>query len=70
MKPHILKYLPKITKRDKVHDRCVVYTAVVDGRKFAATSKLKLFEDIKKVYASTTFNNLNLMKVTYESLIS
>ena len=70
MKPQVLKYLPKLTKRDKTKDKFIVYVAEADGRKFSAKTKLQLFDDIKKVYSNTTFNSLVCMKITYESLIS
>lgn len=69
MKSRILKYLPKLYKRDKVFDKCIIYQAIVDDRKFVATTKFKLIDELSKHYATKTFDSLTIVKITYESLI-
>lgn len=66
-----LKYLPKISKRDKVRDSISFYRAIVnDELTKCYNSKLELMSDIQQLYADKPIKNIVMQKVVLQTLKS
>lgn len=67
----ILKYLPKISKRDKISDSIFFYRAIVnDELTEAFKTKLELMSEIQRIYAKKPINNIIIQKVILQTLKS
>lgn len=66
-----LKYLPKMSKRDKVSDSIFFYRAIVnDELTKCYKSKMELLSDIQQIYADKPIKNIILQKVILQTLKS
>ena len=72
MKPlstSLRKYLPKITKRDKVVDSIQFYRAVVNDELTPCfQNKLQLFEALTEMYKESPIKNVVIQKVILQTI--
>lgn len=67
----LLKYLPKMSKRDKVTDSISFYRAIVnDELTKCYDTKLALMTDIQNIYANKPIKNIVMQKVILQTLKS
>lgn len=66
-----LKFLPKITKRDKVSDSRVFYRCIINGELSELfTNKADLVLYVSDYHKSKPISSLNMQKITLQTLIS
>lgn len=65
----VRKYLPKITKRDKVVDSIVFYRAVVNGELTPCfKTKLQLIEGLQEKFKQVPFRDIIVQKVILQTI--